>query len=77
MRIEVEDDGVGMPAPDPSPKKSGIGTILVDSLAQSVGAVVKVETGAHGTKYVITFNRPPAERDFSSALIAKRRSAAS
>lgn len=77
VRIEVEDDGVGMPAPDPSPKKSGIGTILVDSLAQSVGAVVKVETGANGTKYVITFNRPPAERDFSSALIAKRRSAAS
>lgn len=77
VRIEVEDDGVGMPAPDPSPKKSGIGTILVDSLAQSVGAVVKVETGANGTKYVITFNRPPAERDFSSALIAKRRNAAS
>ena len=76
VRIEVEDDGVGMPAPDPRPKKGGIGTILVDSLTQSVGAGVKLETGADGTKYIITFNRPPAERDFSSALIAKRRKAA-
>ena len=77
VRIEVEDDGVGMPDRDPRAKQGGIGTILVDSLTQSVGARVMVDTGAEGTKYVITFTRPPAEHDFSSALIAKRRKAAS
>ena len=77
VRIEVEDDGIGMPAHGPRTKHSGIGTILVESLTQSVGADVKIETGPAGTKYVITFNRPPAEHDFSSSLIAKRRKAAS
>jgi two-component sensor histidine kinase len=75
--IEVEDDGVGMSEPVPQRKPSGIGTILVESLAQSVGASVTIKTGASGTKYVITFNRPTVEHDFSSALIAKRRKAAS
>lgn len=77
VRIEVEDDGVGMPERAPHTKHSGIGTILVESLTQSVGAAVTIKTGAGGTKYIIVFNRPPVERDFSSNLIAKRRKAAS
>lgn len=77
VRIEVEDDGVGMPERAPQTKHSGIGTILVESLTQSVGAAVTIKTGSGGTKYTIAFNRPPVERDFSSNLIAKRRKAAS
>ncbi|MBU1287406.1 MAG: ATP-binding protein [Alphaproteobacteria bacterium] len=73
VRIEVEDNGVGMPDPVPHAKQRGIGTILVDSLAQSVGAVVEVETGESGTRFTITFSRPAEERDFSSSLIANRR----
>ncbi|KCZ87145.1 sensor histidine kinase [Hyphomonas johnsonii] len=74
ITIRVEDDGVGMPEPESDRRSSrGIGMILVESLAKSVAADVRIDSGESGTRFTITFDRPEPESDLSEALVLKRR----
>jgi hypothetical protein len=47
--------------------------ILVESLAKSVAADVRIDSGESGTRFTITFDRPEPESDLSEALVLKRR----
>jgi len=54
FRLTVSDNGVGLP-PDFDPKKSdSLGIMLIYSLAEQIGALIKLDT-SNGTKFDITF----------------------
>lgn len=71
--IEVEDDGVGMPEQSEADAVRGIGMILINSLSKSLAADISRVTGASGTRFSISFNKPEPTQDLSRALIANRR----
>ncbi|HYD98314.1 MAG TPA: histidine kinase dimerization/phosphoacceptor domain -containing protein [Alphaproteobacteria bacterium] len=64
--IEVADDGIGLEAGRASPKpdgySSGLGTVLVRSLAAQIGATVEVSSGA-GTCFRVALAPPAAVAD--------------
>ena len=71
--IEVEDDGVGMPEQSGADAARGIGMILINSLTKSLAAEISMATGASGTRFSITFDKPEPTPDLSHALVANRR----
>ncbi len=52
--LVVEDDGIGYPQPDVAPKGSGMGAMIVKSMARSLGATVELDRSHAGTKFVIS-----------------------
>jgi two-component sensor histidine kinase len=59
IELVVEDDGIGRSS-DSSPKGTGLGTRLVNSMAGSMGAKVSYETGQPGTKARLVIPNPAA-----------------
>jgi two-component sensor histidine kinase len=55
LRLMVEDDGVGYPDADAAPKGSGLGSLIVGSMAQSLRAEVLLDRGHRGTRFVVSF----------------------
>jgi two-component sensor histidine kinase len=54
LRLTVEDDGVGYPQSDEGPKGSGLGSLIVGSMAQSLRAKVALDRAHHGTRFVVS-----------------------
>lgn len=72
--IRVEDDGIGMPVVFGKSEHRGIGMILVDSLARSLAADIRIDSDPSGTCFTIAFTKPEPAPDLSHALIANWRS---
>ena len=53
LRLVVEDDGVGYPDQDAAPKGSGLGSLIVSSMAQSLRATVELDRAHRGTRFVV------------------------
>ena len=53
LRLVVEDDGVGYPDQDAAPKGSGLGSLIVGSMAQSLRATVELDRAHRGTRFVV------------------------
>jgi two-component sensor histidine kinase len=53
VRLTVEDDGVGF-GPESAPKGSGLGGLIVSSMAQSIGATVNRDPNCKGTRCIVT-----------------------
>jgi two-component sensor histidine kinase len=53
VRLVVEDDGIGYPEPDAAPKGSGMGAMIVRSMARSLGATVELDRLHAGTRFVV------------------------
>jgi two-component sensor histidine kinase len=51
--LVVEDDGIGYPEPDSAPKGSGMGAMIVNSMARSLGATVELDRTHPGTRFVV------------------------
>jgi len=54
LRLVVEDDGVGYPDEDAAPKGSGLGSLIVGSMAQSLRATVVLDRAHQGTRFVVS-----------------------
>jgi two-component sensor histidine kinase len=54
LRLTVEDDGIGYPLADTAPKGSGLGSLIVGSMAQSLRATVALDRDHRGTRFVIS-----------------------
>jgi two-component sensor histidine kinase len=54
LRLVVEDDGVGYPPEEASPKGSGLGSLIVGSMAQSLRATVELDRAHKGTRFVVS-----------------------
>jgi two-component sensor histidine kinase len=55
LRLVVEDDGVGYPDATAAPKGSGLGSLIVGSMAQSLRATVELDRSHPGTRFVVSF----------------------
>jgi two-component sensor histidine kinase len=53
IRLVVEDDGVGYPDPPAAPAGSGLGSLIVSSMANSLHASVALDRSHAGTRFVI------------------------
>jgi two-component sensor histidine kinase len=56
LRLVVEDDGVGYPQDDAIPKGSGLGSLIVGSMAQSLRATVVLDRLHRGTRFVVSLS---------------------
>ncbi len=56
VRLVVEDDGIGYPEPEVAPKGSGMGAMIVRSMARSLGATVELDRSHAGTRFVVCMN---------------------
>ena len=54
LRLTVEDDGIGYPHADAAPKGSGLGSLIVGSMAQSLRATVALDRAHAGTRFVVS-----------------------
>jgi two-component sensor histidine kinase len=54
LRLLVEDDGVGYPEADAMPKGSGLGSLIVGSMAQSLRADVSLDRSHKGTRFIVS-----------------------
>jgi two-component sensor histidine kinase len=54
LRLVVEDDGIGYPAADSAPRGSGLGSLIVGSMAQSLRATVELDRAHQGTRFVVS-----------------------
>ena len=54
LRLVVEDDGVGYPDQDAAPKGSGLGSLIVGSMAQTLHATVELDRAHRGTRFVVS-----------------------
>jgi two-component sensor histidine kinase len=59
LRLIVEDDGVGF-ADDAPARGSGLGSLIVNSMAQTLRAKVQRDAGHCGTRFVVTM--PPQQK---------------
>ena len=50
----VEDDGIGYPQADAVPKGSGLGSVIVSSMAQTLHASVALDRSHQGTRFVVS-----------------------
>jgi two-component sensor histidine kinase/CheY-like chemotaxis protein len=62
LRLTVEDDGVGY-APEARPRGSGLGSLIVSSMAHSLGATVTRDPRHRGTRCVVTLPGQSAPGD--------------
>jgi two-component sensor histidine kinase len=53
VRLVVEDDGIGYPQPDVAPQGSGMGAMIVKSMARSLGASVELDRTHAGTRFIV------------------------
>jgi two-component sensor histidine kinase len=53
LRLVVEDDGVGYPAEEATPKGSGLGSLIVGSMATTLNATVELDRSHRGTRFVV------------------------
>jgi two-component sensor histidine kinase len=53
--LSVEDEGIGF-ASDRPPESGGLGTIIVNAMAQKLGAEIRYERNRPGTKAIVTFD---------------------
>lgn len=53
MTLTVEDDGVGYPELSAQPRGSGVGTMIVQALAETVGARISRDEAWSGTRFVV------------------------
>lgn len=51
--LSVEDDGVGLPDDDFASRGTGLGSMIVNAMAQGLNATVAVERRAPGTRFVL------------------------
>lgn len=70
--IRVDDDGVGIRTVSGKSEHRGIGMILVDSLAKSLAADIRIDSGRLGTCFTIAFTKPEPVPDLSNALVTNR-----
>jgi two-component sensor histidine kinase len=54
VQLVVEDDGVGYPD-GAMPRGSGLGAVIVNTMARTVQATVALDTTHKGTRFVVTF----------------------
>ena len=55
LQLTVEDDGIGYPEEDAAPKGSGLGSVIVGSMARTLHATVALDRGHEGTRFVVSF----------------------
>ncbi len=55
ISLSVEDDGIGFTVAT-EPKGSGLGTIIVRSMADTLGATIELDRSHAGTRYVVTLD---------------------
>jgi two-component sensor histidine kinase len=53
VRLVVEDDGIGYPQADAAPQGSGMGAMIVKSMARSLGASVELDRTHAGTRFIV------------------------
>ena len=53
VRLVVEDDGIGYPEEDAAPVGSGLGSLIVSSMASSLKASVELDRGHRGTRFIV------------------------
>ena len=56
LRLVVEDDGIGYPEQGARPRGSGLGSMIVRAMAQSLQASVELDPAHAGTRFVITLD---------------------
>ncbi len=56
LRLVVEDDGIGYPAEEAAPRGSGLGSLIVGSMAQSLKATVELDRAHRGTRFVVSLS---------------------
>jgi len=54
LRLVIEDDGIGYPQADATPKGSGLGSLIVGSMAHSLRATVHLDRAHRGTRFVVS-----------------------
>ncbi len=54
LQLTVEDDGIGYPEEDAAPKGSGLGSLIVGSMAKTLHATVALDRGHRGTRFVVS-----------------------
>ncbi len=54
LRLVVEDDGIGYPQADAAPQGSGLGSLIVGSMAKSLRATVELDRAHRGTRFVVS-----------------------
>ena len=54
LRLTVEDDGIGYPQDDSAPKGSGLGSVIVGSMAKTLHATVTLDRAHRGTRFVVS-----------------------
>lgn len=62
--LTVEDDGVGMPG-DHEAATRGLGTVIINAMAQKLDAIIQYDVSHHGTRAIVTFD--PTLRMFHRA----------
>ncbi len=53
LRLVVEDDGIGYPDESATPRGSGLGSVIVGSMAQTLHATVELDRSHAGTRFVV------------------------
>ncbi len=59
LLLTVEDDGIGYPGEDTTPKGSGLGSVIVSSMAQTLGATVELDRSHQGTRFRVALGIAP------------------
>ena len=57
LRLVVEDDGIGYPQAEAVPRGSGLGSLIVGSMAKSLHATVELDRAHRGTRFVVSLAR--------------------
>ncbi len=54
LQLSVEDDGIGYPDAGAAPKGSGLGSLIVGSMAKTLHATVALDRAHPGTRFVVS-----------------------
>jgi two-component sensor histidine kinase len=58
-RVEVSDDGIGLPADWRSPARPGTGIRILESLAEQIGGTLAAASDSSGTRFTLIFGLAP------------------